>query len=121
MSVTRKALGTRSRGTRGAHGERPPEFKARAIDLCRSSEGLTIADVARELGIGTKTVRKGVGCRDVSTYPCPVNNESGKRRLATRWADGSTDQSVQRDYWINRHLGSARWRPALVNGNPKRP
>ena len=38
----------------------PPEFKARAIDLCRSSEGLTIADVARELGIGTKTFRKGV-------------------------------------------------------------
>jgi integral membrane sensor domain MASE1 len=27
--------------------------------LCRSSEGLTIADVARGLGIGTKTFRKG--------------------------------------------------------------
>jgi transposase-like protein len=50
----------RPRGTRSAHGERPSEFKARAIDLCRSSEGLTIADVARGLGIGTKTFRKGV-------------------------------------------------------------
>jgi hypothetical protein len=65
--------------------------------------------------------RKPVGCQDVSTYLCPVNNESGKRRLAARWADGSTDESVQGDYWINRHLGSARWRPALENGNPKRP
>ena len=61
MSVNRKALAR-------DHVERvaltvsgPPEFKARAIDLCRSSEGLTIADVARELGIGTKTFRKGGG------------------------------------------------------------
>jgi transposase len=37
-----------------------PEFKARAIDLYRSSEGRTIADVARELGIGTETFRKWV-------------------------------------------------------------
>jgi hypothetical protein len=63
MSVNRKALAR-------DHVERvaltvsgPPEFKARAIDLCRSSEGLTIADVARELGIGTKTSRKGVHIR----------------------------------------------------------
>jgi hypothetical protein len=61
MSANWKALGTRPHETRGAHGERPPEFKARAIDLCRFSEGLTIADVAPELGIGTKTFRKGVG------------------------------------------------------------
>jgi transposase len=37
-----------------------PEFRARAIDLYRSSEGRTIADVARELGIGTETFRKWV-------------------------------------------------------------
>src|SRR5215211_1684733 len=37
-----------------------PEFKARAIDLYRSSEGRTIADIARELGIGTETFRKWV-------------------------------------------------------------
>ena len=37
-----------------------PEFKARAIDLYRSSEDRTIADVARELGIGTETFRKWV-------------------------------------------------------------
>ena len=37
-----------------------PEFKARAIDLYRSSNGRTIADVARELGIGTETFRKWV-------------------------------------------------------------
>ena len=37
-----------------------PEFKARAIDLYRSSEGRTIADVARELGIGTETFRNWV-------------------------------------------------------------
>jgi transposase-like protein len=36
-----------------------PEFRARAIDLYRSSEGRTIADVARELGIGTETFRSG--------------------------------------------------------------
>jgi transposase len=34
-----------------------PEFKAH---LYRSSEGRTIADVARELGIGTETLRKRV-------------------------------------------------------------
>jgi transposase len=37
-----------------------PEFKARAIDLYRSSEGRSITDVARELGIGTETFRKWV-------------------------------------------------------------
>ena len=37
-----------------------PEFKARAIDLYRTSEGRTIADVARELGIGIETFRKRV-------------------------------------------------------------
>jgi transposase len=37
-----------------------PEFKPRAIDLYRSSEGRTIADVARELGIGTETFRRWV-------------------------------------------------------------
>ena len=37
-----------------------PEFKARAIDLYRTSEGRTIADVARELGIGIETFRKWV-------------------------------------------------------------
>jgi hypothetical protein len=37
-----------------------PEFRARAIDLYRSSEGRTIADVARELEIGTETLRKWV-------------------------------------------------------------
>jgi transposase-like protein len=45
-------------------GSRPssfaPKFKARAIDLYRSSEGRTIADVARQLGIGTETFRKWV-------------------------------------------------------------
>jgi transposase len=37
-----------------------PDFRARAIDLDRTSEGRTIADVARELGIGTETFRKWV-------------------------------------------------------------
>ena len=37
-----------------------PEFKVRAIDLYRSSEGRTIADVARELGIGIETLGKWV-------------------------------------------------------------
>ena len=37
-----------------------PDFKARAIDLYRTSEGRTIADVARELGIGIETFRKWV-------------------------------------------------------------
>ena len=37
-----------------------PDFKARAIDLYRTSEDRTIADVARELGIGTETFRKWV-------------------------------------------------------------
>jgi hypothetical protein len=56
----------------------PPEFKARAIDLCRSSEGLTIADVARELGIGTKTSRKGVLSRHTKSRV----GDPGSRRSA---------------------------------------
>jgi hypothetical protein len=63
MSVNTKVSGTRARGTRSAHGARPQEFNARTIDLCRSAEGFTIADMARELGIGTKTFRKGMGVR----------------------------------------------------------
>lgn len=37
-----------------------PQFKARAIDLYRSSQDRTIADVARELGVGAETFRKWV-------------------------------------------------------------
>ena len=37
-----------------------PDFKARAIDLDHTSEGRTIADVVRELGIGTEMFRKWV-------------------------------------------------------------
>ena len=40
-------------------GKFAPEFKARAIDLYRSSEGRTIADVAWELGIGPKPFARG--------------------------------------------------------------
>jgi transposase len=50
-----------------------PEFKARAIDLYRSSEGRTIADVARELGIGTETFRKWV----LKTRPTAVSGMTG--------------------------------------------
>ena len=38
----------------------PPEFRARALELYRESEGRTISDVARELGLGTETFRKWV-------------------------------------------------------------
>ena len=38
----------------------PSEFRARAVQMYRESEGRTIADVARELGIGTETFRKWV-------------------------------------------------------------
>lgn len=38
----------------------PPEFRARAVQLYRESEGRTIAEVARELGIGAETFRKWV-------------------------------------------------------------
>lgn len=38
----------------------PPDFRARAIGLYRSSPDRTIAEVARELGIGAETFRKWV-------------------------------------------------------------
>lgn len=38
----------------------PAEFRARAVALYRESEGRTIAEVARELGIGAETFRKWV-------------------------------------------------------------
>jgi transposase len=38
----------------------PPEFRVRAVALYRDSEGRTIAEVARELGIGAETLRKWV-------------------------------------------------------------
>lgn len=38
----------------------PPDFRARAIELYRSSPDRTIAEVARELGIGAETFRKWV-------------------------------------------------------------
>ena len=38
----------------------PVEFRARGVQLYRDSEGRTIAEVARELGVGTETFRKWV-------------------------------------------------------------
>ena len=38
----------------------PPEFRARGVQLYRDSEGRTITEVARELGVGTETFRKWV-------------------------------------------------------------
>ena len=38
----------------------PPEFRARGVQLYRDSEGRTIGEVARELGVGTETFRKWV-------------------------------------------------------------
>jgi transposase len=38
----------------------PPEFRARGVQLYRDSEGRTIAEVARELGVGAETFRKWV-------------------------------------------------------------
>jgi transposase-like protein len=35
----------------------PPEFRARGVQLYRDSEGRTIAEVARELGVGAETFR----------------------------------------------------------------
>ena len=33
----------------------PAEFRSRGVQLYRDSEGRTIAEVARELGVGTET------------------------------------------------------------------
>lgn len=38
----------------------PPEFRARAVQLYRESEGRTISEVALELGVGSETFRKWV-------------------------------------------------------------
>ena len=38
----------------------PAEFRARGVQLYRDSEGRTMAEVARELGVGTETFRKWV-------------------------------------------------------------
>ena len=38
----------------------PPEFRVRAVQMYRESEGRTITDVATELGIATETFRKWV-------------------------------------------------------------
>jgi transposase len=38
----------------------PAEFRAHGVQLYRDSQGRTIAEVARELGVGTETFRKWV-------------------------------------------------------------
>ena len=38
----------------------PPEFRVRGVQLYRDSEGRTIAEEARELGVGAETFRKWV-------------------------------------------------------------
>jgi transposase len=38
----------------------PAEFRARGVQLYRDSEGRTIGEVARELGVGAETFRKWV-------------------------------------------------------------
>ena len=63
-----------------------PDFKARAIDLYRTSEGRTIADVARELGIGTETFRKWVRQAevDVGQRPGTTSDESAELKRLRR-------------------------------------
>ena len=38
----------------------PPEYRERAVALYRESQGRTIGEVARELGLGAETFRKWV-------------------------------------------------------------
>jgi transposase-like protein len=42
----------------------PAEFRTRGVQLYRDSEGRTIAEVARELGVGAETFRKWVVRQD---------------------------------------------------------
>ena len=83
----------------------PPEFKARAIDLYRSSEGRTIADVAWELGIGTETFRKWVrqdeadrGERDDRV------DQQGNRRIETAPPGECGAEAHQRDLEVGERV-----------------
>jgi transposase len=71
----------------------PPEFRARGVQLYRDSEGRTIAEVARELGVGAETFRKWVrqdeadrgeapGEADLSAVDGVVAAEEGEQRAA---------------------------------------
>lgn len=49
----------------------PVDFRARAVALYREFPERTIADVARELGLGTETFRKWVR---LTSVPCASNS-----------------------------------------------
>ena len=56
----------------------PAEFRARGVQLYRDSEGRTIAEVARELGVGTETFRKWVRQDEADRGEAPEKPTSGQ-------------------------------------------
>jgi transposase len=56
----------------------PAEFRARGVQLYRDSEGRTIAEVARELGVGVETFRKWVRRDEADRGEAPEKPTSGQ-------------------------------------------
>ena len=55
----------------------PPEFRARGVQLYRDSEGRTIAEGARELGVGAETFRKWVRQDEADRGEAPEKPDLG--------------------------------------------
>ena len=65
----------------------PPEFRARAVALYRDSEGRSIADVARELGLGAETFRNWVRQDEADRgerHDRPTSSESAELKRLRR-------------------------------------
>ena len=56
----------------------PPEFRERAVQLYRESEGRTIAEVSLELGVGSETFRKWVRQDEADRGERPERATSGE-------------------------------------------
>lgn len=56
----------------------PPEFRARGVQLYRDSEGRTIAEGARELGVGAETFRKWVRQDEADRAEAPAKPTSAQ-------------------------------------------
>src|ERR1700754_49603 len=56
----------------------PPEFRARGVQLYRDSEGRTIAEGAREFGVGAETTGKQVRQDEADRGEAPKNPTSAQ-------------------------------------------
>ena len=91
----------------------PAEFRARGVQLYRDSEGRTIAEVARELGVGAETFRKWVRQDEVDRGEAPDKPTSAQLAELARLKKDNAE--------LRRTNEICGWRAVFSPRRPTRP